>query len=75
MFRNLIKNKVKIKNFFVDSILFLSKNMIITFVPQINFLHKLLSHVQYKKTYQHKRFLQFNIKTLIRIAYPNFKSG
>ena len=76
MFRNLIEKskkfqlKKKFKNiyfFLFAPILLLSKNVLITFVPQINFLHNIHSHVCYEKAYQHKKFQKFNIETLITI--------
>ena len=37
-------------------------------------LHKLHFHDHYEEVYQYKRFQKFTIKTLIRIAGPNFKN-
>ena len=37
-------------------------------------LHKLHSHVLYEEIYQYKRYQKFSIKTITRIACPNFKS-
>ena len=37
-------------------------------------LHKLHSYVHYEKVYWYKRFQKFDIKTLTRIDYPNFKN-
>ena len=83
IFRNLVekfkyfnskKNSKKI--LFLDApISFLSKNMFITFVPNINFSHKLHSHICYEKAYQHKKNQKFNIKTLIILTCSNLKNG
>ena len=37
-------------------------------------LEKLNFHVHYKEVYWYKRFQKFSIKTLTRIACPNFKN-
>ena len=82
MFRNLKKktkedsNEKKVKNnFFCNYPTFVfDQKLFITLVSQINFLHKLYSHVHYEKAYEHKKFQNFNIKTLTTIACPNFKN-
>ena len=37
-------------------------------------LHILHSHAHYEEVYKYKRFQKFSIKTLTKIAYPNFKN-
>ena len=72
--KNSIKKKVK-NNFFYNCPTFVfDQNMFIPLVSQINILHKLYSHVCYAMTYHHKKFQNFNIKTLTIIACPNFKN-
>ena len=81
MLRNLKKkteknsNKKKVKNKFLSScpIFVFDQKLFITFVSQINILHKLYSHVRYAMAYHQKKFQNFNIKTLTIIACPNFK--
>ena len=85
MFRNLIekskrfhlkKQNSKIIFFLIAPLnLFLSKNVFITYVPQINTLHKLLFYVCYEKAYQHKKFQKFNIKIVITMTCSNHKNG
>ena len=82
MFRNLKKKtkkiqlKKKIKNNFFSSYptLVFDQKLFITLVSQINILHKLYSYVCYAMAYHHKKFQNFNIKTLTIIACRNFKN-
>ena len=82
MFRILKKNKKKIQlkkkvknNFFSSYPTFVfNQKLIITLVSQINILYKFYSHVRYAMAYDHKKFQNFNIKTLTIIACPNFKN-
>ena len=82
MFRNLKKKKKisiekkKVKNNFFSSCptFVFDQKLFITLASQINILHKLYSHVQYAMTYHHKKFQNFNIKTLTIIACLNFKN-
>ena len=83
MFRNLKKKtkkniqlKKEVKNKFFSSYptFIFDQKLFITFVSQINVLHKLYSHVCYAMAYHHKKFQNFNIKTLTIIACPNFKN-
>ena len=82
MFRNLKKKTKKISiekktqnKFFSSYPTFdFNQKLFITLVSQINILHKLYSHVRYAMAYHHKKFQNFNIKTLTIIACPNFKN-
>ena len=82
MFRNLKKkieknsNEKKVKNDFFSSCstFVLDQKLFIILVSQINILHKLYFHVCYAMAYYHKKFQNFNIKTLTIIACPNFKN-
>ena len=38
-------------------------------------LHKLHSHIHYEQFYEYKKFLKFNINTLITIACPKIKNN
>ena len=77
MFRNLKKTKKKLKkkvknNFFSICPTFVfDQKLFITLVSQIN---KLCFHVHYVMAYHHKKFQNFNIKTLTIIACLNFKN-
>ena len=69
-----LKKKVK-TNFFSSCPTFIFyQKLIITLVSQINILRKLYSDVRYAMAYHHKKFQNFNIKTLTIIACPNFKN-
>ena len=81
MFRNLKKKTEKIlkkivKNFKNSScpIFVFDQNLYIIFFSKIRILHKLYSHVCYAMAYHHKKFQNFNIKTLTIIVCPNFKN-
>ena len=67
--------KSKIYFFGNCSTFIFDQKLCITLAFQINFLHKLYSHVRYEKAYHYKKFQNFNIKILTIIAYPNFKFG
>ena len=72
--KNLMKNKVK-NNFFSSCPFFVfDQKLFITLVSQINILHKLYSHVHYAMAYHHKKFQNFNIKTLTIIVCLNLKN-
>ena len=82
MFKNLKKKiekysieKKSQKQFFSSCPAFVfDQKLFITLVSQINILHKLYSHVCHAMAYHHKKFQNFNIKTLITIACPNFEN-
>ena len=83
MFRNLkerteknfnLKKKSKIIFFSSYPTCIFDQKLLITLVSQIIMLHKLYSHVRHAMAYHHKKFQNFNIKTLTIIACPNFKN-
>ena len=80
MFENLKKKKNSIerksqKHLFCNCPIFIpDQKLFTTLISQINFLHKQYFHIRYEKAYQHKKFQNFNIKTLTIIACVNFKN-
>ena len=72
--KNLMKKKVKNKFFSTCPTFVFDQKLFITLVSQINILHKLYSHVRYAMAYYHKKFQNFNIKTLTIVACSNFKN-
>ena len=75
--KNLIERKIKNNNFLAIPIMFLSKNVCLTLVSQINFFAQITfhsSHICYEKASQYKKFQKFNIKFLITMACSNLKN-
>ena len=70
--------KIKIEkmvNFFSRNPSFVfDQKLIIAFFLEMNSLHKLHYHIFYEEVYQYKRFQNFNIKIVTRIACSNFKN-
>ena len=74
MKNKLIKKRLLKKCFSSCPSIVFNQKLFVTVFSINDSLHKLHFHVHYEEVYLYKSFQKFSIKTLTKIAYPNFKN-